>query len=371
MQEEEKLYTIALSRVDGIGGIMFRQLINMFGTAEEVFNASSQKLLKIPNFGKATYDRLKQNTQAFAEAKVILEKSEKENIRTITFKDDDYPKRLKQIYEAPPILYTKGNGKLEYEKTLAIVGTREASDYGKKVTEEIIEGLAGLNIQVISGLAYGIDIAAHKAALKHKVSTVAVLANSLDSVYPAMHKKYAQEILEDGLLMSENPYGSKLAPAYFISRNRIIAGLSDVVLVVESAKKGGSMVTAEFANNYNRDVFAIPGSVYQKFSEGPNYLVQTNKAQIFSTTEDLAAWMQWGSNDEGKKAPKLEREIDLASFTLDESKVLSVLMQKGEVMIDELSWQSQVPLNKLASILLNLEFQDLVVQSPGKKFKLK
>ncbi len=367
--QEELIYDIALSRIDGIGSVMYRQLINTFGSSEEVFNASSPKLMKIPNLGKVVFNHLKKNLDAFLDAKEIVTKSNELGIRIVNFNDLEYPERLKNIYEAPPILYFKGKGSLKYGKTIAIVGTRKASEYGKKVTDDIVSQLVANNVQIISGLAYGIDIAAHKSALKNGISTIAVLANSLDTVYPASHKKQAKEIEEHGLLISENPIGTKVAPSFFIARNRIIAGLSDVVIVSESAKKGGSMVTAEFANNYNRDVFAIPGGLNQKYSEGPNYLISLNKAQIFTTVPNFLDWMNWTIGEEPKKEQS-KVELDLNKFTLDESNVLSLLMKNKEMLIDDLSWQSQIHLNKLASILLNLEFQDLIKQSPGKKFAL-
>jgi DNA processing protein len=259
---------------------------------------------------------------------------------------------------------------LEYPKTLAIVGTRDASEYGKKSTEEIVASLKEHNVQIVSGLAYGIDIAAHKAALKNGLSTIGVLANSLETVYPSSHKKVAKEMEEMGLLISEQPYGTITKPSFFVARNRIIAALADATIVVESARKGGSMVTAEYANNYNKEVFAIPGGIFQKYSEGPNYLVSNNKAQIFTNTLDFVQWMKWDTENHEVKV--VEKEVlDLSKYTQDESKVLSLLMQNGEMLIDDLSWHSQIHLNKLASILLNLEFADLVKQSPGKKFALR
>jgi DNA processing protein len=367
--QQEYVYDIALSRTEGIGSVMFRQLLNVFGSAEAVFNTPAQKLLKVPNLGKTTLEKIKSNLEVFEESEEILKKSAKNNIKIVTFKDNLYPPRLKGIFDAPPILYFKGNGHLNYNRTLGIVGTRDASDYGKKITDDIVTNLANHNVQIISGLAYGIDIAAHKSALKNGMSTVAVLANSLEAVYPSTHKKVALEIEENGLLISEIPIGVKTIPSFFIARNRIIAALSDATIVSESAKKGGSMVTAEFANNYNREVFAISGGLNQKYSEGPNFLISINKAQIYTNTEEFLKWMNW-SEDESIMTFK-KAEIDLTKFTQDESNVLSLLMKNNEMLIDNLSWQSQIHLNKLASILLNLEFQDLIKQSPGKKFALK
>jgi DNA processing protein len=192
----------------------------------------------------------------------------------------------------------------------------------------------------------------------------------LETVYPSSHKKVAAEIEENGLLISEQPFGTQTKPQFFVARNRIIAALADATIVVESAKKGGSMVTAEYANNYNKEVFAIPGGIFQKYSEGPNYLVSNNKAQIFTSVQDFVEWMKWDSESVETKVIEKE-ELDLTKYTQEESKVLSLLMQNGEMLIDDISWHSQIHLNKLASILLNLEFADLVKQSPGKKFALR
>ncbi|MCP9761462.1 DNA-processing protein DprA [Lacihabitans soyangensis] len=368
--QQDLIYEIALSKTEGIGGVMFKQLLNTFGSAKEVFETPSAKLLKVPNMGKFTLAKIKENEEALIQAETIVSQSAKNNIRIVTFKQDEYPKKLKGIFEAPPILFFKGKGHLEYPKTLAIVGTRDASDYGKKSTEEIVASLKEHNVQIVSGLAYGIDIAAHKAALKNGLSTVGVLANSLETVYPSSHKKVALEIEETGLLISEQPFGTETKPSFFVARNRIIAALADATIVVESARKGGSMVTAEYANNYNKEVFAIPGGIFNKYSEGPNYLVSNNKAQIFTNTQDFVEWMKWDTDNQEVKV--VEKEVlDLSKYTQEESKVLSLLMQNGEMLIDDLSWHSQIHLNKLASILLNLEFADLVKQSPGKKFALR
>jgi DNA processing protein len=366
---DDLVYEIALNKIDGVGGVLFKQLLNSFGSAKEVFETSNAKLLKIPSLGKITLEKIKANDEGLLEAETIVKESFKNEIRIVSFKHPDYPKKLKNIFEAPPLLYFKGKGNLDYPKSVAIVGTREASDYGKKTTEEIVAQLKEHNVQIISGLAYGIDIAAHKAALKHGLSTVGVLANSLETVYPSLHKKTAKEIEETGLLISEHAFGTQTKPSFFVARNRIIAALSDATIVVESAKKGGSMVTAEYANNYNKEVFAIPGGIFQKYSEGPNYLISNNKAQIFTSVTDFVEWMKWDVENEARIVEKTP--LDLSKYTLEESKVLSLLMQNGEMLIDDLSWHSQIHPNKLASILLNLEFGDIVKQSPGKKFKLR
>jgi DNA processing protein len=368
---DEILYEVALSHIDGVGSVIYRQLVNAVGSAEEVLKSSPAKLLKIPNIGKVAISKLQNASEALHAAEIILKKNEKYGIRVVNFKNPEYPKRLLQLFDAPPILYMKGKGESNHPKTLAIVGTREASTYGKESVEQIISGLKDINVQIISGLAYGIDIASHKSSLKNNVSTIGVLANSLEGVYPEAHFKTAQEMLENGLLISEQPVGTKTKTQFFVARNRIIAGMADAVIVVESAKKGGSMVTATYANNYNKEVFAIPGGIFQKFSEGPNYLISNQLAQIFTDIPSFLTWMNWQDGDAVAFKTEQKIEMDLSKFTQDESAVVSLLVQKGEMMIDEISWQTQIHLNKLASVLLNLEFQDVIKQKAGKKFSLK
>ncbi len=368
---EEILYEVALSHIDGVGSVIYRQLVNALGSAEAVLKAPPARLLKVPNIGKVSILKLQNATEAIQQAEEILRKNEKYGIRVVNFKNPEYPKRLLQLFDAPPILYMKGNGESNAPRTIAIVGTRDASTYGKEAVEQIIHGLKDYNVQIISGLAYGIDIAAHKSSLKNNVSTVGVLANSLEGVYPTSHLKTAQEMLQTGLLISEQPVGTLTKTQFFVARNRIIAGMADAVIVVESAKKGGSMVTATYANNYNKEVFAIPGGIFQKYSEGPNYLISNQLAQIYTDVPSLLTWMKWDDTEMAEKKIEAKIELDMQKFTQDESAVVSLLVQNGELMIDEISWRTQIHLNKLASVLLNLEFQDIIKQSPGKKFALK
>ncbi len=367
----DPIFTIALTRVEGVGGVLFRQLINSFGSASQVFSAPRRKLLGVRGLGSRMAEKLADNNHTLNEARDIWIRAKASGIRIADFKDENYPHRLRNLYDAPPVLYLKGTGSLNQPRTVGIVGTRMASEYGKKVTEEIVKALKPFDVQVISGLAYGIDIAAHKAALKNDLSTVAVLANGPDIVYPAVHKGYAREVEATGLLVSENPPGTLPVAPLFLARNRIIAALSDVVIVVESAQKGGAMVTAELANNYHKEVYAVPGNLYQRFSEGTLQLIQQNKARIFTNSEELAQNMGWYPGQSSAVMHSSARKIDLSMFTNEESAVISILMNKEECLIDELSWQSQIPLNRLASVLLNLEFMDIVEQAAGKHFRLK
>lgn len=367
----EKIYQLALTLVDGVGSIMFRQLIGNMGSAENVFKAKTDKLLKTPGVGKQIIDGLKDKA-LLTRAENVLIQSEKQQVKLYFSIDKDYPLRLKSLYDAPAILYFKGNGDLSALRTVGIVGTRQATDYGRKVTEEIVEQLKPYEVSIISGLAYGIDIIAHKAALDNDVPTIGVMASGLDIIYPAAHKKYAEQMLEKGGILSESPFGMKPIRNLFIARNRIIAGLSDVNVIVESADKGGALITADFANNYHHEVFAVPGSLANKYSKGCHKLIKENKANIFTEVNDIIESMNWGSEGSGiaKIKPK-EPEIDLAQFTQEEGQVIAYLRTHGETQIDNLSWQTQIPINRLASLLLNLEFQGVVKAMAGKKFGLK
>lgn len=367
----EKLYQLALTLVEGVGSIMFRQLISNMGSAENVFKAKTDKLLKTPGVGKQIVEGLKNKT-LLTKAENILNESEKQQIRLYFSIDKDYPSRLKGLYDAPAVLYFKGKGDLSAFRTVGIVGTRQATDYGRKITEEIVEQLKPYEVSIISGLAYGIDIIAHKAALDCEVPTIGVMASGIDIIYPSAHRKYAEQMLEIGGLLTENPFGMQPIRNLFLARNRIIAGLSDVNIVVESANKGGALVTADFANNYHHEVFAVPGSLNNKYSIGCHNLIKDNKANIFTEVNDIIEVMNWGSESKGiaKLKPK-EPEIDLTQFTQEEGQVIAYLRTNGETQIDNLSWQTQIPVNRLASLLLNLEFQGIVKAMAGKKFGLK
>jgi DNA processing protein len=367
----EKIYQIALNNVDGVGGVFFRQLISYCGSAENVFKAKTDKLLKIPGVGRTVVEGLKKEN-LISNAEKIWHESEKQQVRLFFSTDKDYPTRLKSLYDAPSILYYKGNADLDHFRSVGIVGTRQATDYGKKTTQELVEGLKPYNALIVSGLAYGIDIEAHKAALENGLPTIAVLASGLDIIYPSQHEKYIEQILENGGIISENPLGMQPIRNLFIARNRIIAGLSDASIIIESAAKGGSLVTAEYANNYHREVFAVPGTLANKYSEGCNKLIKQNKANIYTKPSDIIEALNWDAETtDNQHIKSKEAELDLSLFTNEESQVIAHLRQNGEMQIDELSWQTQISINKLASLLLNLEFQGIIKAKPGKKFGLK
>jgi DNA processing protein len=269
-------------------------------------------------------------------------------------------------YDAPTILYYRGNANLNNSKIISIIGTRNNTDYGKQVTEDLITELIPYNVLVVSGLAYGIDAIAHKASIKNNVANVGVLAHGLDSIYPAQHKSLAKDILLNGGLLTEFRKNTKADRYNFPQRNRIVAGMADATIVVETASKGGSMITAELAYNYNKDVFAIPGKIYDGKSSGCLKLIQQNKAILLSSTEQLIEEMGW---QEKKKQPKKQRELFI-ELTEDEKTILQLINSKETISIDDIYLQSGLSSSSIASAILNLELQNIVLSLPGKMYRL-
>jgi DNA processing protein len=366
--DQNRLALLALHFIPGIGDYTVRQLVSYCGSAEKVFKTPKGKLLKIPGIGKVTADTIA-NELPFKSAERELKIAEKENTKLVFYTDKDYPYRLKHINDAPSLLYVKGNVDFENTKSVAIVGTRKSTDYGKHRVEELVESLVAHKASIISGLAYGIDIQAHRQALKHNLPTMGVMGSGIDVIYPAIHADTARKMQGNGGLISENPFGTKPDAHNFPARNRIIAGLCDALIVVEAAEKGGALITAEIANSYNKDVFAFPGNIGQSFSEGCNNLIKANKAHLISTVKDLEYIMGWTAHEEA--VPK-KQSIDIASYEPEEQTVLQTLLTNNyQLMIDELSWRSGLSVSKLASILLGLEFKGMISTLPGKIYKLR
>lgn len=361
------LFQIAIGLIPNVGGHIARKLINYAGDVEEVFKLNKKKLLSIPDIGEKTCDIILSENY-IEKAKVELEKLHKNNIKFTFYTEEIFPQRLKKIYDSPLALYYKGNFNFNCERVISIVGTRQATDYGKKVTEQIVEYFQGSSTYVYSGLAYGIDILAHKAAVKFKVPTVGVLANGLDIVYPAIHKSIAEQMLQNGGLISENPIGTKPDKGRFPARNRIIAGMADVLIVVEAAEKGGALITANIANDYNKDVYAVPGPLNAPYSAGCNLLIKDHKATIFTSIESLIQDLDWQKSSK-EKIVKIT-EIDYSKFDKDTVVVIKALLEKP-LHIDEICWSSSMNMNRISSILLNLEMDDMIEVLPGKLFKLK
>lgn len=362
---QELISQIALSLVPNIGCVRARILLEHFGNAANVFAASKADILALEKFGITHYSSIKK----FDDYKTVEKEMafiEKYKIQTLFMTDENYPKRLLNCYDPPILLYFKGNANLNHSKMVSIVGTRTFTAYGKETTEKIVEELAGQNVMIVSGLAAGIDIIAHKAALKNNLQTVGVMGNGLKTIYPPNHKNTATDMVRHGGLLTELLHNVKPDKHNFPKRNRIVAGMADATIVIETAVKGGSIITAEIANNYDRDVFAVPGKIHDSKSQGCNYLIQNNKASLLSSVKDFLFMMGW--NEENKKpARQMKLFYDLSE---DEQKIVSVLKQKERIHIDEIAVNSGFGASKLAATILQLELQNIVKSLPGKMYAL-
>lgn len=367
------IYEVALHLAEGVGGVTARHLLAVFGSAEAIFEAKKHQIVRIQGIKEKVAQSLTSHSQALLQkAEKEIQEAEKRNIQLHFFNSPHYPIRLKQINDAPILLYQKGKSSLNQQKHLAIVGTRQASTYGKAFVEEVLLELKPYKPLIISGMAYGIDITAHREALKNQLCTVGVLANGLDSLYPAAHQHTADLMLsQEGSLLTESPFGTKPDALRFPARNRITAALADVVLVVESMKKGGAMITAQYANDYNREVVALPGNVGVSTSEGCNLLIKNHQAHLITSAEDIIYLMNWEKEDEHSKTKKKSLSLSEYQLTSEETLIIKKLYEKDKLSIDELSLFLSIPLNHIAAILLNLEMQDLIEAIPGKRFRLK
>lgn len=364
---QNRLSLLALHFIPGIGDRLVRQLISYCGSAENVFKTPRGKLLKIPGVGAVTAQSVvKGKPFELAEREIGL--AEAAGVRLVFFSDNDYPSRLKVLNDAPSLLYRKGNLDLDQPKTVAIVGTREATRYGREQVERLIQGLKPHAPLIVSGLAYGIDIHAHKQAVKHKVPTVGIMGSGIDVIYPSSHAQTVQSMLELGGIVTENPFGTQPDAHNFPARNRIIAGLSDALIVVEAAERGGALITANIANSYNKDVFACPGNIGQSHSEGCNNLIKTNKASLITDVKDLEYMMNWDVNS---AVPEKEATIAIADFEGDEQSIIQALSHaEGQLSLDELSWKLNLSLGQLASALLGLELKGAIRSLPGKMYRV-
>lgn len=366
---EDLLYKIALSLVPGIGCITAKSLIAYCGSARKVFQEKEKTLRTIPGIGTVLAKNIQQ-AKVVARAEREVEFIRKNGIDAHFYLDEAYPQRLRSCVDAPILLFSKGKADLNCNKVISMVGTRNATEYGRELVDKLILSIAerGYDIQIVSGLAYGIDIQAHRAALRNNLSTVAVMAHGLETVYPSLHKIIAQEMCEkNGGLVSDFLSYSPIDRKNFLRRNRIIAGMADAVVVVESAKKGGALLTAELALSYNRDLFAFPGRVGDTYAEGCHFLIKSNRAGLIENLDDLEYCMNWQPGPKG--APGVQSRL-FTDLTDDEQKVVDLLRTNGEAAIDLICLQTGLALNRVSPMLLSLEFSGVVKCLPGKVFRL-
>lgn len=359
------LYPIALTKIKGVGPVIARNLLSYFGSAEAVFSASREQLAAIRGIGRQLSAAI-HGHEVLAAAETELRFTEQHGIQVLFYGADDYPKRLKDCFDAPIILYHKGIADLNSPRIVSIVGTRNATEYGKHICAELVRDLAPYGILVVSGLAYGIDSYAHRAALQQRVPTVGVLGHGLDRIYPAGNRELATKMIAGGGLLTEFPSGTSPDKQNFPMRNRIIAGLADVTIVVEAASRGGALITAELANTYNRDVCAFPGGIRQEFSAGCNYLIKTNRAHLINNGKDLTYLMNWIIESTQPATGQAALPLSLSDT---EQALYDVINQLGQAGMETLALQFPWPQSKLAMVLLELEMKGVVCALPGKIYR--
>lgn len=355
---------LALQNIHGIGAVRAKNLIAHYGSAEAVFHSSEQKLKKVPGIGENSIKEIISGAY-LKEAEAELNFCDKNDIEVITYYENNYPVLLKQISDAPMVLFKKGNLNLNEKTSIAIVGTRDATQYGKQVTEKFATAFAEANLNVVSGLAVGIDITAHKTVLQNNGSTTCILAHGLDRIYPSHHKSIAENMLEKGAWLTEYPSKTQPDATNFPERNRIIAGMCIATLVIEARPKGGALITARLAFSENREVYAVPGDIERNSSKGTNDLIKQNIAKLVTEPEDILKDLNL--------VQILKKEIKPLSVSLplsaEEQQIVTLLKEKERV-IDELLLHIDMSPSKLFSILLEMEFKGILVQLPGKKFRL-
>ena len=363
------LYQIALTLIPHIGDVHAKSLVNRYGEAAAVFKARKRELENMEGIGTIRAKSIRDFT-GFSRVEDELKFIEKYRITPLFINAPGYPKRLLNCYDSPLLLYYRGNADLNASRIIAIVGTRNYSDYGRMVTEKLIEDLQQENIAVVSGLAFGIDTIAHRSALKNGLNTIGVLAHGLDRIYPSQNKSLAKQMAQQGGLLTEFMSNTNPDKQNFPKRNRIVAGISDALIVIESGQKGGSLITAELANSYNKDVFAIPGRINEIKSEGCNYLIRNNKAALITGAADLLENMGWTEKKISSGAgQKKQRELFI-ELSADEKIIMDILQQQESIQIDALYFKSGLSSSAVASALLMLEMQQLIVSLPGKLYKI-
>lgn len=364
MNEQELFYVLALQKVELVGDIVAKKLINHIGNAEDVFKAKPSQLSSIDGVGSILINNLK-NEQVFKKAEAELKFITQNNINTAFFKDDNYPEKLKHCIDGPVLLFTSGNINLNKRKIISIVGTRQITPQGTEFCKKLIADLAPLDPIIVSGFAYGVDIVAHQAAIENNLQTIGVVAHGLNQIYPSVHKKYVAKMEENGGFMTEFWSVSNPDKENFVRRNRIVAGMSEATIVIESADKGGSLITANMANDYNRDVFAVPGRVTDKYSQGCNTLIKTQKANLLTSAADLVYMLNW---DIDEKPKTIQKQL-FVSLDNDEQKIYDFLQKNGKELLDIIAIQCDFPIFKISGILLNMELKGVVRPLPGKLFE--
>lgn len=365
MLEKELLAVLALQKAKGIGDIIAKKLITQCGSASQVFKEKTTVLSKINNVGEFTIQSLKDKA-LFLKAEQELKYIQKTNTTHAFYLDHNYPKLLKHCIDGPILIFNDGKIDLENKRIISIVGTRKMTLNGRDFINQLIKDLAPYNPIVVSGFAYGVDITAQKSAMENNLQTIGVLAHGLDEIYPKSHKKYIHKVNSNGGFITEFWHDEQPLRENFLKRNRIVAGISQATIIIESAVKGGSLVTADIANSYNRDVFAVPGRPTDGMSKGCNSLIKQHKAGLITSADDLVKALNWDITSK-KEQPK--QKLLFVELSEEEQKVTTFLQENGKSYLDDIALQCGIPVYKLATILFNLEMKNLVKAQQGKMFE--
>lgn len=364
MSDQDLFYLLALLKVDGVGDVMAKKLLTHCGNAEAIFSTKINQIAAIDGVGSVLLKNLKDKT-IFEKANKELEFIKSNKVNVAFFQDENYPDRLKHCFDSPVLLFTSGNINLKNRKIISIVGTRQITSYGTEFCRSLIEDLSPLNPVIVSGFAYGVDIVAHQFAMDQNLQTIGVLAHGLNQIYPRTHKKYVAKMEENGGFITEFWSSSNPDKEKFVRRNRIVAGMTEATIVIESADKGGSLITANFANDYNRDVFAVPGRVTDVYSKGCNNLIKTQKANVLTSAADLVYMLNWDIENKSKAVQK-QLFVELES---DEQKIYDFLLKNGKELLDTIALQCDFPIYKISGILINMELKGVARPLPGKLFE--
>ena len=366
MTDQELLSLLALQKVEGVGDIIAKKLLNHCGSAETIFASKSMQLATIDGVGQFLIKNLK-NKAVFLAAEQELRFIKDHLIDVHYYKDQSYPDKLKHCIDGPIVLFSSGNINLNERKIISIVGTRQITSYGTEFCKKLIEDLAPLNPIIVSGFAYGVDIIAHQAAMDLNLQTVAVVAHGLNQIYPKTHKKYVAKMEQNGGFITEFWSNSNPEKENFVKRNRIVAGMSEATIVIESAEKGGSLITANMANDYNRDVFAVPGRTSDKLSQGCNNLIKTQRANLLTSAADIMYILNW--QVEHEQSTKAVQKQLFVTLDADEQKIYDYLVQNGKQLLDVIALENDFQVYRISSVLLNMELKGVVRPLPGKLFE--
>ncbi|MCB4798370.1 DNA-processing protein DprA [Neotamlana laminarinivorans] len=366
MNEQDLIYTLALQHVPNIGDIIAKRLINHCGSAEAVLKENPLNLLKIDGIGNVTIKHLQEPVHLIEAEKELLFIKDN-NIKPLYFEADNYPNKLKHCIDGPILLFQSGNVNLDNRPLISIVGTRKITTNGIAFCENLVETLAVYNPVIISGFAYGTDITAHKAAIKNNLQTIGCLAHGLNTIYPKVHKKHIADVENNGGFLTDFWSSAKFDRNNFLKRNRVIAGLSEATIIIESAEKGGSLVTADIANSYNRDVFAVPGRTTDSQSVGCNNLIKQQKAHLLSTPLDVPYILNWQLEE--KEKPSIQKQL-FVELEADEETIFNYLQENNKEQLDNIAINCNLPVFKVSSLLLNMELKGVVRPLPGKLFEI-